>query len=270
MKFTLTIILSSLLCVTSARAQEVVYDASLHIQNIIDQAENIAKYVQMIDNQVQQINTLTSQLQELQNYNKAFGDPSKILNVLGVNGLVNDLQQTGVGQTISLLENVSQGIDALQYDANGLYHNVGQAFTTPDGNTVPRVQDGYRPFAAINKTTQNFSSVYADVMARRTTLKSQIAATTEQLQSATTASEVQKLTGVLIGQNSALAATDKELDQALGVSLVQDAENRNDRDKQDQARTEEQQAEFSESIQKYSDTVRLSAEPPSFPEDAHE
>ena len=55
------IIAGSLLCIASANAQWVVYDPALHTQNIIDEAQNIAKYVQMIDNQVQQINTLTSQ-----------------------------------------------------------------------------------------------------------------------------------------------------------------------------------------------------------------
>jgi hypothetical protein len=270
MKLKLTVIIASVLCVASARAQEVVYDPSLHIQNIINQAANIAKYVEMIDNQVQQINTLTSQLQELQNYNKAFGDPSKIVNITGVSGLVQDIEKTGAGQTLGALENLSQGIDALKYDANGLYHNVGQTFATPNGNIIAREQDRYRPFASINKTTQNFADVYADVIARRRALKQDIAATTEKLQSAATASEAQKLTGVLVGLNAELAATDKELDQAFAVSLVQDAENRNDKEKQDQARTEEQQAEFSESIKKYNDTMRLSVTPPAFPEAAHE
>ena len=36
----------------SARAQWVVYDPTMNIQQIIDQAANIAKYVQMIENQV--------------------------------------------------------------------------------------------------------------------------------------------------------------------------------------------------------------------------
>src|SRR4029077_6445152 len=133
------------------------------------------------------------------------------------------------------------------------------------GNSVSRDQNSYRQFAAVNETTKNFSDVYADVIARRQALKQDIAPTTTQLRAATTASEVQKLTGLLVGQNAALAATDKELDQAFNLSLVQDAENRNDQQKQQQARTEKQQAEFTESVQKYSTTVKLTAEPASFP-----
>lgn len=266
MKTIRAVLIGSLLGVASANAQYIVYDPTLHTQNMIDQAANLTKYVEMIDNQIQQIDTLTSQLQELQHYSQVFGDPSQIVNIVGVNGLVQDLQKTGAGQSIGALQNLSNGMDALKYDANGLYQSVGETFSTPNGNTLSREQDRYRQFAAVNQTTKNFSDVYADVIARRKALKMEIAATTRKLQSATTASEAQKLTGVLIGLNSALAATDKELDQALGLSLVQDAENRNDQQKQQQARTEEQQAEFTEGIQKYGDTMKLSAEPPSFPE----
>src|ERR1700719_2603903 len=97
----------SLLSVASANAQYIVYDPTSNIQNIIDQAVNVAKYVQMIENQVQQITTLTSQLNELQHYNQIFGDPSKIIDLAGFTGLVTDLQNTGVGQAIGSLQSLS-------------------------------------------------------------------------------------------------------------------------------------------------------------------
>jgi len=259
-------IISSVLCVASVRAQMVVYDPVNNIQSILNQVENVAKYVEMIQNQIQQITTLKSQLHELEHYNEIFGDPSKVLSLPSVNGLIQDLQNTGVGQAIGDLQNLADGVAALKYDANGLYHNIGETFQTPNGDTIAREDNRYRPFAAVNETTKNYADVYADVVARRQALKQEIAATTAQLRSASTASEVQKLTGVLIGLNGALAAADKEIDQAVSLSIVQDAENRNDKEKQALARIEEQRAEFTESVQKYSSTVRLSAEPPTFPE----
>jgi len=265
MKRILTVIAATLLCAASSRAQYVVYDPALHTQTIIDEAENIAKYVMMIDNQVQQISTMTSQLQQLQQYNQAFGTPSQILNLAGFTSLISDLGDTGVGQAVGQLETLAQGINAEQYDANGLYHNVGATFTTPDGSSVSRDANLYRQFAAINETTRNFSNVYADVVSRRDSLRQDIAATSEQLRAATTASEVQKLTGVLIGLNAELSATDKELDHAASVSFVQNAENQNDQAKQQQARVEEQQAEFSDGIQKYNNSMTLSTEPATFP-----
>ena len=50
----------------SARAQWIVYDPTSNIQQILDRAEDIAKYVTMIDNQVQQIQTLTRPVERVQ------------------------------------------------------------------------------------------------------------------------------------------------------------------------------------------------------------
>jgi hypothetical protein len=250
-----------------ARAQLVVYDPAAQTQQILNEAQNLAKYVEMINNQVQQIQRLTSQLEELQQYNKAFGDPSKILNITGVNGLLKDLQKTPVGKSIGDLERIANGVEALTYDANGLYQKIGKTFNTPSGQEVGRKVDDYKVFEAVNKTTQNYTNVYADVIERRKELKDEIASTTEKLQSATTDSEVQKLSGVLAGLNSALAANDKEVDQALALSLVQDIENRNDLEKQQKARTEEQKAEMLEAFGNYRKTFKLNMAPPIFTEE---
>ena len=96
-------------------------------------------------------------------------------------------------------------------------------------------------------------------------LTSQIAQTTAQLQTATTDAEVQKLHGVLIGLNADLASTDAEVNQAVGSALVQDIQNRNDQKKQAQALTEQQNAEFTESVSNYSAKFQLLNQPTTFP-----
>jgi hypothetical protein len=249
----------------SARAQWVVYDPTVNIEQIISEAENIAEYVDMVDNQVQQISQLGDQLSQLEQYNKAFGDPSQILNITGVSAVTSDLTQTPLGQTISAVENASDGVAALTYDANGLYHQIGATFTTPSGNQIQRDAADYKPYEAINNATENYTNVTADVLKRRQALKDAIASTTEALQNATTASEAQKLTGVLIGQNAALAATDKEIDQAVDVSIEQDIENRNDAQKQAVAAQEEQKAEVVEAFGNYRTNFQLNTQPPMFP-----
>lgn len=266
MKAISLVIAAGSLALTTARAQWIVYDPSVHTQQILAQAQNIAKYVEMVNNQVQQINRLQSQLEQLQHYNRAFGDPSRIVSVVGVNGLVGDLRRTPVGQTITDLQRIADGTATLTYDGNGIYERIGVTFRTPSGRQVEREAEQYKPYEAVNRTTQNYTNVTADVLQRRQTLKEQIAVTTERLQSANTASEVQKLTGVLIGLNAALSATDKELDQALNLSLVQDIENRNNVEKQTRARREEQQAEMLESFGNYRTTFQLNTHPPVFPE----
>ena len=249
-----------------AQAQWIVYDPTMNTQQIIDQAENVAKYVEMIDNQVQQINTLTSQLQQLEKYNAAFGNPATVLQVTGVSGLIADLDHPPVGQSMIAIQVSASGSEALNNDGNGLYHNVGQTFNTPSGQQVTRNTNYYRPNAAIDGATQNYTNVYADVQQRRDGPESANRRDHSKAAILHHGRRNTKTEGVLTGLNGALAATDKEADQAVGLTLVQQAANQNDKDKQVKAESEEQQAEFSESLQNYGTTFKLSTEAPNFPD----
>ena len=262
-KFT-ALMLVTISVATSARAQWVVYDPTLHTQSILNTAQEIAKYIEMINNQVQQIQTLTSQLNEFKHYEDLFGDPKSVL-LATVKPLTDDLRKTELGQTLTTLEGTVNASRAMVYNAGGLFHSVGTTFTTPNGQTVARQQAPYLPIAAVQKTTDNYLSVSTDATARRVALKEQIAATTDQLKAATTDAEVQKLSGVLVGLSSALNNTDYEINQATTSAVVQDIANRNERQRQIEAKKEQQHAEFTEAVQKYGQTFRLMDAPTEFP-----
>ena len=248
----------------SARAQWIVYDPTVNIEQIVSQAEDIAKYVQMIDNQVQQIQTLGDQLSEFKNYESLFGNPSQVALSM-VPTLNADLQSLEPGQNLENLVSNADGNYALTYNDSGLYATVGSSFQTPGGQTIQRPADQYKPFAAINRTANNYVAVADDAAKRRATIKDQIAQTTEQLQNATTDAEVQKLHGVLTSLNGDLASTDDEVNQAASSAMVQDIQNRNDQQKQIQALTEQQNAEFEESVSNYAAKFQLLNAPTVFP-----
>ena len=107
----------------SARAQWIVYDPVNNAQQILSAAEDIAKYIQMIENQVQQIQSLTDQLNEFKKYESVFGDPKSIV-VSTMTPLVTDLKKTEVGESLGVIMQTAKAADALVYDANGLYHNI--------------------------------------------------------------------------------------------------------------------------------------------------
>lgn len=260
----LTIVALALPLAFSAKAQWIVYDPAMHTQQILDQAANIAKYVQMVDNQVQQIQSLTDQLNEFKNYESLFGDPKKVVLSM-VPALASDLQQTEPGKNLENLLSIANGNYALTYNDSGLYATVGTSFQTPDGQTIQRPADVYKPFAAVNRTADNYVAVADDAAKRRAAIKDQIAQTTEQLKNATTDAQVQKLQGVLSGLNSDLASTDAEVNQAVGSALVQDIQNRNDEQKQQQALLEEKNADFHEAVSNYTATFSLLNQPVSFP-----
>jgi len=248
----------------AAHAQWIVYDPTVQAQQIMDTAQDIAKYVEMINNQVQQIQTLTSQLNEFKHYEDLFGDPSKVV-LPTAQPLVIDLTKTELGQTLTALEGTVDASQAMAYSAGGLFHSVGTTFNTPQGQTVNRQTVTYLPIAAVQKTTDNYLTVSTDAAARRVALKQEIAVTTDQLKAAATDAEVQKLTGVLIGLSSALNNTDYELNQASASAVVQDIANRNDAQRQVEAQKEQQHAEFTEAVQQYGQKFRLMNTPTQFP-----
>ena len=241
-----------------------VYDPKMDANLIRQTAQEMAKFAEMINNQVQQIQKLTDQLNEFKHYEDLFGDPKAVL-LSTVQPLVNDLRKTELGQTLTTLEGAVNAGQAMLYNASGLFHSIGTTFNTPNGTTVTRLQAPYLPVAAVQKTTDNYLSVSTDATARRIALKEQIAATTDALKAAKTDAEVQKLTGVLIGLSSALNNTDYEINQATASALVQDVANRNDAQRQIEAKKEQQHAEFTEAMQKYRQTFRLMNAPTTFP-----
>jgi hypothetical protein len=264
MKKIITLTLLSVAAVLPMRAQWVVYDPTVHMQQIMDTAQDIAKYVEMINNQVQQIQTLTDQLNEFKHYEDLFGDPKKVV-VATVTPLVNDLRGTEVGQSLNAIMSTANGAEALVYNAGGLYHSIGETFQTPKGATVARNSDQFRQFAAINDATANYKTVSTNSASRRVELKGQIAQTIDALRNASTDAEVQKLSAVLAGLSADLHSTEQETSEALATALVQDMENRNDAHKQELALKQEQNAAFSEAMNNYNQTFHLLDAPTTFP-----
>jgi DNA-binding transcriptional regulator GbsR (MarR family) len=264
MKKLIAIIAVALPLAFSARAQWIVYDPISNVQQILDETENIAEYVDMVENQVQQIETLDNQLSEFKNYESLFGNPSQVVLSM-VPNLDSDLQSLEPEVNLENLVASADGNYALTYNDNGIYATVGVNFQTPRGQTIQRPADLFKPFAAINDTANNFVTVADNAAQRRKSIKDEIAQTTEQLQNATTDAEVQKLHGVLTSLNGDLASTDDEVNQAASSAMVQDIQNRNDQQKQIQALTEQQNAEFEESVSNYTAKFQLLDAPTVFP-----
>lgn len=247
-----TLALISILALAAAptiHAQLVVEDPASIAQDAVNQVVDLGKYIEMVNNQVRQITTMTQELQQVTAYARAFGNPAQLLNVTGANELVSSLQQSGAGQTFSTLQQTASGADALRNNGNGLYQNITDASLS--GVTVPRVAEVYKPFGALENTSANYSTVYNDATQRRQALQTDMAGTVTQLQAATTDAETQKLQGVVAGQSAQLQAIDQEIANAASQVAVQDAANRNDAEKQQRAQNEEIAADRHDAFTKF-------------------
>lgn len=223
-------------------AQVIVEDPAAIAQNAVQHAIDLAKYVEMISKQVEQINLLTSQLQQITAYVNAFGDPASLLQITGADNIISQLQQQPIGQLLGQLQETASGVQSLQNNANGLYRSIENISIS--GVEVPRAESLYRKFGALENTVDNFQTVHEQAQGRIQSLKREISTTTTSLQAATTDAQVQKLQGVLASQRAELAALQAEVQQAASQVTVQDTLNRNDEEKQEQAQREKDAAEW--------------------------
>ena len=264
MKKLIAIIAVALPLTFSAHAQFIVFDPTVNVEQILDEVENLAEDAIMIDNEVNQIETLGEQLSEFKNYESLFGNPSSV-SLSVVSPLDSDLTAAEPGQNLEIMVGNANGNIALTYNDGGIYATVGESFQTPRGQTIQRPAEQYEPYSAVINSASNYVAVAANAAQRRATIKNEIAQTTEALQNATTDAQVQKLHAVLTSLNGDLASTDDELNQAADSAVVQDIQNRNDQQKQELALTEQQNAEFEEATSNYVVTFQLLDQPTTFP-----
>lgn len=225
-----------------ANAQWIVEDPAAIAQSATQHLAEIAKYKEMIDNQLDQINLLTSQLDQITAYVDAFGDPSSLLNITGADQIISQLRLPSSGQLLGDLQRASSGATSLTNTGGGLYRPIDSINIS--GVEVPRHEELYRKYGALEDTETNYRTVHEESADRIKTLKEDISDTTRALQSATTDAEVQKLQGTLASQNAQLTALQGDVQNAATQVLVQDALNRNDEEKQEQARREKDAAEW--------------------------
>ena len=219
-----------------ASAQWVVVDPRMIAQDAMNQAANLAKYVEMVNHQLTQIQHLSRQVSQLEVYNRAFGNPDALRSIAGSSTAMVSLRESGISLSLSSLVSQSDGKRALANTGNGLYQPV--AALSRSGIPVARDPDGYKRYNAVESTATNFTSVADDIRRRRGTSKTRLAETVARIQGASTASEVQKLQGILSAQAVELQSLDQELNAAAAQAVVQDIANRSNVQRDEQAQTE--------------------------------
>lgn len=226
----------------TAQAQFIVEDPAAIAQSAEEHLAEIAKFKNMISKQVEQIGLLSSQLQQVTAYTKSFGDPSSLLKITGANQVIGQLRLPSSGQLLSDLQRTSSGTTSLTNTRGGLFRPIESIDIS--GVEIPRHEELYRKYGALEDTETNYRTVHEESAARIQTLKENISDTTTALQAATTDAEVQKLQGTLASQNAQLTTLQGEVQNAAAQVLVQDALNRNDAEKQDEAQREKNAAEW--------------------------
>ena len=192
-------------------------------------AEDVTKYATMIQKQVQQINQMTTMLNQNVEQMRRFGNPNTYINMLGLDELFSEVNkiESGVGRTVSEFRQTANGIAALKDTGEGLYRDLT---SLPDrfGQQVRYQADAFKQFGVIQNMFEDYNHQLSQLNDSIGRLESDARTTAQQINSAGSLVETQKL----VAKHQALqgmvdANFNKATLSALKV-LVQGEANRND------------------------------------------
>jgi septal ring factor EnvC (AmiA/AmiB activator) len=236
-----------------AHAMISVYDAINTVENVIQQvvdrvvqaaqhAEDMAKYVQMIENQTQQIAQMTTMISQNVQTLERLGNPQTYVNMLSLNTVLADIQRTmnGVGTTVAGFQQTANGFMALKYTANGLYQDLSQ-LKDQFGNPIQFQSNNFTRFAMVQNMYQSFNTEMTQANQSLASLLQQKQQTLQQLNSATSLIETEKLKSQLQAVEANINNATARLNMYSQKITVQHAANQNDAARVQEAQREQWQ-----------------------------
>src|SRR5260221_3019177 len=205
------------------------------VKQELQHAEDVAKYAEMIQKQMQQIQQLTTMINQNIGQLRRIGDPNTYVNMLALDPLFNEMSRikNGVGNTMAEFQQTVDGIAALKETSNNLYQDISKV-SDRFGRAVQYDANSFKRFGAVQDMYRAFDTEVEQTNRSLTILQQEKQRTLQQLNSAGSLIEVQKLTSKLHSIESTIQDTISRTNMAAQKMLVQHAANQND-----QARTEQ-------------------------------
>lgn len=231
----------------------IVYDPIATVQNVVQQvtdrvvqaaqhAEDIAKYMQMLENQTQQIAQLTSMISQNAQTLERLGDPATYVNMLSLNTILTDIQRTmnGVGTTVAGFQQTANGFMALKNTANGLYQDLSQ-LKDQFGNPIQFQSNNFTKFGMVQNMYQSFNTEMTQANQALASLLQQKQQILQQLNSASSLIETEKLKSQLQAVEANINNATARLNMYSQKIVVQHAANQNDAARVQEAQREQWQ-----------------------------
>jgi uncharacterized phage infection (PIP) family protein YhgE len=247
---------------SAGRASTVVHDPIHTVLNVAQQlygqirqeaqhAEDITKYTTMIQKQLEQINQLTSLVNQDVEQLRRFGNPDTYVNMLGLDELFEEVNKvkTGVGKTVADFTETANGIAALKNTGQGLYQDLS-ALPDKFGQKVQYQAGSFKKFGMVQDMNDDYNTQLAAVNQSFKRLEEEVRNTTRQIDSAGSLVETEKLKAKLQAVQGALDTNMHRASLAAFKVLVQSEVNRNDQARAQEAarqrRTQEMMTENQE------------------------
>lgn len=240
------------------QAQIPVTDVASIASNQIAQAENIAKWVESINNLRTQINQLNQQINIQDDIRKWTGSPAQagagvILDVLGEQDLARNY-----GRAKDAVVGLTRSLQSLQNTADGNYRAINSVDL--NGNELQRDPLTFRRYSVLDAKQENTALVVTQTQDREKELQTEVALTLAELKAAETDAEVQKLSAKLTALNGQLAQVDtarrREVDEVALQKIANDS--RLEQERQAAAEMEARDAYLSnQRVTDYMKTLKL-------------
>lgn len=242
-----------LLLVSSAFAQWIVNDPVNTAVNSAVQAGQAANHLEVMRQWAQQLESLNRQLRQLEaqlavqsRIRDVMGDPSAagagvVLRDLGAADLARSY-----GETLAAARRLANAVDSLRRTSDGIYRQLEDR--TSLGRDFVRQDALYLRYAAVERQADNLATVQAQTDTRAAALQAEVAATLEQLRSAGTQAEVDKLSAKLGTLHGQLARLDGQRQSEAAKLSAQQILNDNQAAKERQDLLERQAAEERQSL----------------------
>jgi septal ring factor EnvC (AmiA/AmiB activator) len=207
-------------------------------------AQYIAKYTEMINKQIEQINQLATVINQNIDHLKRFGDPDSYINMLSLDDLLAEIEKTkqGLGRTISDVRQTVNGLQAIKNNGAGLYDDLSQ-LSDKFGRQVQLQADNFKKFGAVQTLYEDYNRELNDTNQAIARLQGEKADTLQRLNAAGSLVEVQKLTAKLQGVQTSLDNLFARAHNSAVKVLVQEAANRNDEARRAEAAAEKRAQE---------------------------
>jgi hypothetical protein len=201
------------------------------LQDAAEHAEVLQEWQQQYEQLTRQIETMTDQLNVQTTIKEWTGNPGTVLlpslDVLGVEDFMDDLNH-GIPWTTIIDE--ASGTESLNETHGGLYVQVKTETVTGESVTVK--DDTLKPYAVVDDQYTNYVTASDEIDARLQELQENQALTLEELKSATTDAEVQKLSAIVNAQNGQIALLISEREKQYQQYAALKALNENQAEKE--------------------------------------
>lgn len=222
---TFLLVSGALLLSTVAAGQIPVTDVANLANNQVSHAATIAKWVESINNLRTQIDQLNRQINIQDDIRRWSGNPAEAGARIVLEGMGERELARSYGRTKQAVLGLVDSLESLRRTANGNYRVISDLDI--NGGELRRDPLIHRRYAVLDATQQNTAQVTEETKEREQELQAEIAITLEEMKSAPTEAETQKLSAKLTALNGQLAQVDaarrREVDAVALQKIANDA-----------------------------------------------